>query len=168
MDNPFNTSSHLPFTIKEGDSVEIARYNRIAAINRINHLVQQKIPDFDVYKKSQTYTQVLDLEVWKRFYKDSPSEKISEEFCQRMATVCIEMEDEKLSEKVVKEEFEEAIHQHTQQVMPHSSDKIEIDRKQFIESINKIKELTKPIEKKDNFIKRFVDGLIKFLDKCHI
>ena len=51
----------------------------------------------------------LDLELWKKYYQKEPKDKkIDEEFCQRVAEVCIDME--KAVESVLDEvQFKEAI-----------------------------------------------------------
>ena len=46
----FKTSSDLPFMMKGGQDKETALYNRVAAINRMNYLIQKTFPDFDTYQ----------------------------------------------------------------------------------------------------------------------
>jgi hypothetical protein len=86
------TSPDLPFVIRGGDSKETALYNRIAAINRINFLVQQTVPHFEAREKSSQYLKAHDLEMWKRFYEGKEQPVISEDFCQKAAQVFVEME----------------------------------------------------------------------------
>lgn len=140
MDNPFDTHPEKPYELRQGESVEVARFNRISAINRINFLVRQKVPSFDIHAKTSTYTQALDLEMWKRFYKDKPAEKISEEFCQKMAQVCIEMEG--IEPILEADEFETAL---KASVSP-----------------------TPPVKVRLPWWTTLTNKLIKFLDKCQI
>jgi len=96
----FLTSSDLPFTLRGGESQEIALYNRIAAINRIEYLVRKEVPEFNLRDKSKDFIRCLDLEMYIRFYNKEPKNKvIDEEFCQRSAEICLEME-----KAVIKEE----------------------------------------------------------------
>lgn len=92
MDN-FNTFPEKEFVLKPGVSHEATMYNRIASINRVNYLVNKVLPEFDLHTKSKDYLLCLDMEMWKRFYcTESGDKQIDEEFCQRMAKVCVEME----------------------------------------------------------------------------
>ena len=91
----FQTSDDLPFKLHGGDSLEAARYNRIAAINRINYLIHIHYPDFDLRARSEEYLKALDLEMYKKYYQNEPKDKkIDEEFCQRVAEFCVEMQNE--------------------------------------------------------------------------
>jgi hypothetical protein len=91
----FQTSDDIPLVLRGGDSREVAMFNRIAAINRVNYLVRLKLPEFDIRLKSDVYRKCLDLEMYKRYYSDKPKDtKIDEEFCQNMAKTCIEMDEE--------------------------------------------------------------------------
>lgn len=92
MDDAFKTEADKPFVLKEGNTVETAMYNRIAVLNRVNFLVRAKVKEFDIRTKSPEYTKALDMEMWKRFYSEKPTEPVSEDFCQKMAQVCIESE----------------------------------------------------------------------------
>lgn len=102
-----NTSPELPFQMKGGDTKEVALYNRVAAINRMNWLVQQSLPDFDVRTKSETWRRCWELEMFKRFYTSDPKHTIDEDFCQKGAKVAIEMESKPLKE-VDKKEYMQA------------------------------------------------------------
>lgn len=88
----FNTHSEHPFLLKEGNTVEISTYNRIAATNRINYLVRQVIPDFDIREKTDDYRKALDLEMVKLYYRDDMTKKIDEDFCQNMSRICVSFE----------------------------------------------------------------------------
>ena len=88
----FDTSPEIPFVKRGGNTVEIATYNRIAAINRMNWIVQRELPDFDVRLKSDTWRKCWELSMYKRFYVDDPRHEIDEKFCQNGAKVAIEME----------------------------------------------------------------------------
>ena len=89
----FLTSSDLPFTLRGGESQEIALYNRIAAINRIEYLVRKEVPEFNLRDKSKDFIRCLDLEMYIRFYNKEPKNKVIDEvFCQRSAEICLEME----------------------------------------------------------------------------
>ena len=88
----FDTSPEIPFVKRGGNTVEIAAYNRIAAINRMNWLVRKELPDFDMRLKSDTWRKYWELSMYKRFYTDDPRHEIDEEFCQNGAKVALEME----------------------------------------------------------------------------
>lgn len=101
-------SEDLPFNLKGGEDPHTALVNRIAAINRINYIIRQTIPDFDIRSKSDVYMKCLDLELWKKYYQDEPKDKkIDEQFCQRVAEYCIDME--KVEPVVDEIKFKEAI-----------------------------------------------------------
>ena len=89
----FNTSEDLPFNLRGGDDEQTAMFNRIAGINRVNYLVQKQIQDFDLREKSKEFILALDMELWKKYYQKEGRKKIDEEFCQRAAKVCVEMEN---------------------------------------------------------------------------
>ena len=92
----FQTSDDIPFVLRGGDTKEIAMFNRIAAINRINFLIRKELPEFDLRDKSNEFRRCLDMELFHKYYIDGPKDKkIDEEFCQRTAQVCIEMENPK-------------------------------------------------------------------------
>lgn len=90
----FKTSEDLPFVLKGGQSKEVALFNRIAAINRLNYLARKELPDFDIRVKSDEWIRCWELEMWKRFYQKDPKKVIDEDFCQNGAKVAIEMEKE--------------------------------------------------------------------------
>lgn len=92
MSDEFNTSSDIPFVLRGGDGEQTALYNRVAAINRINYLVQEYVTGFDIRQKSKEYLMCLDMELYKKYYQDDSKKKIDEEFCQRSAEVCLNME----------------------------------------------------------------------------
>lgn len=80
--------SDKPFVLRGGDDEQTAMYNRIAAIDRIKFL-----SGVDLREKSAFYLRALDLELYKRWYKDEPPDrKIDETFCQRAAEVVAAME----------------------------------------------------------------------------
>lgn len=102
-------SDDIPFVLHGGDSIEAALHNRVTAINRINFIVRKKISDFDIRLKTDEYRRVLDLNMWKKYYQDQDTkQKINEEFCQRTAQECIEMEGYE-EPKINEEEFNKAI-----------------------------------------------------------
>ena len=89
----FQTSDDIPFLLRGGDTKEIIMFNRIAAINRINFLIRKELPEFDLREKSTEFRRCLDMELFHKYYIDEPKDKkIDEEFCQRIAQICIEME----------------------------------------------------------------------------
>ena len=93
MDNiPLNDKPEEPFVLMEGLTKEIGLYNRVLAIQRVNYLVKQTFPNFDIYEKTDDYRYTLDQMMYERFYKDAPEARIDEEFCQRMAQICLEFE----------------------------------------------------------------------------
>jgi len=108
----FDTKPEQPFDIKQGDSNEVALYNRIAAINRINHLVQEKIPGFNLYKKDKQYFLNIDMYLWEHHYKTKARDtQISEDFCQWAAEACILFEKEDVAPvppEDIKEAYEKA------------------------------------------------------------
>jgi len=134
----FNTSYDLPLQLRGGDSVEVAIYNRIAAINRINYLVQKHIPNFDIRSKSVDYTKALDLELYKKYYvNESNNKKIDEEFCQRVAKTCIDMDKEEIK-PVNQQEFKIAFQ--TSVFHPQPLPKIKKPFiKKFVDFLNKNK-----------------------------
>lgn len=80
--------SDKPFVLIGGHTQQVSVYNRIACLARVKHLT-----GVDLQRKSIWYRYALDLELYQRFYKDEPKDiVISEEFCQRMATVVKDME----------------------------------------------------------------------------
>lgn len=95
--------SDKPFVLRGGDDEQTAMYNRIAAIDRIEFL-----SGVDLREKSAFYLRALDLELYKRWYKDEPPDrKIDETFCQRAAEVVAAMEGKPvtLDEKELTKEF---------------------------------------------------------------
>ena len=84
--------SNEPFFLRKGDSRETAMYNRILAIERVNYLIRQEIPDFDIRSKTDKYRNDIDKIMNVLYFQTSPQEKISELFCQRLAKVCISLE----------------------------------------------------------------------------
>jgi len=103
----FNTSDDMPFTLRGGNDNATVLANRIVAINRINYLVRQKIPTFDLREKSQVYKDFLDLEMYRKYYSGDKEHVIDEEFCVRCAELCIELDTEE--PEVNKEEFKKAV-----------------------------------------------------------
>lgn len=93
-----------PFKFRPGPGMQTALYNRTMAVNRVIYL-----SGVDIRQKSLEYKMVLDLQLWKRFYKDMPPGQwtINEEFCQNMATVIKEMEEQPLELK--KEDYDKAV-----------------------------------------------------------
>ena len=90
-------SEDIPFKLIGGLSKEIKEQNMVNAINRLNYLIRKQLPEFDIRTKSQTFKNMLDLELFKKYYEESPEEPVNEEFCQRVAKVCIEMEKDESS-----------------------------------------------------------------------
>lgn len=94
----FQTSPENPFELKPGDTKEVAFYNRVAAVNRINYIMQERIPGFDLRTKPRDYWLTLDKEMWNRYYSSQTEpKKISESFCKRSAEVCIALEKGELN-----------------------------------------------------------------------
>lgn len=87
-----NISPDQPFQLRTGDSQDMAVYNRLCAINRINYLVSKEIPGFDLREKGGDYRINLDLKMYHDFYRQDPNKKIDEEFCQRAAQICLDIE----------------------------------------------------------------------------
>lgn len=84
-------SSELPFVLHAGEGESIAMYNRIAALERIKFLT-----GVDLRDRSTEYKQLIDCELYTRFYKDeAPNIIISEEWCQRVAEIVNTLEKEK-------------------------------------------------------------------------
>lgn len=76
------------FQLRGGSSHQVAIYNRIACLARVEHLT-----GVDLKHKSIWYRYALDLEMYTRWYRAEPKNKpIDEQFCQRMATVIKAME----------------------------------------------------------------------------
>jgi len=82
-------SADLPFKLRGGNDKSTALHNRIAVIERIKFLTD----GIDLRKKSTEYMRALDLEMWTRWYRHEPPNKlVDEEFCQRAAEVVKAME----------------------------------------------------------------------------
>ena len=88
----FDTSPELPFVKRGGNTMEIATYNRISAINRMNWLINKELHDFDIRLKSDTWRKCWELEMFKRFYINDTRHELDEEFCQNGTKVAVEME----------------------------------------------------------------------------
>ncbi len=85
------SSADVPFVLRGGNDQMIALHNRISAIERIKHL-----SGVDLRNRSTSYKQLIDCELYVRFYKDAPKgTQIDEEFCQRVAEVVKTLESEK-------------------------------------------------------------------------
>lgn len=99
------------FILKEGKSDQVAIFNRIAAIDRINFL-----SGVDLRNKSKEYLLVLDLEMTKRWYTDEPKNPpIDELWCQRVAEVVRAMEGIDVSQALIDvEKRVEQAYQHHQ------------------------------------------------------
>lgn len=87
-----DTSPELPFNLRGGELKETALYNRVAAINRMNYLIQKTLPSFDIRIQSEAWRRCWELEMYKRFYTNDPKHVIDEQFCQNGAKVAIDME----------------------------------------------------------------------------
>ena len=117
----FETSDDIPFVLHGGEDENTAMYNRIAAINRINYLIRQKLPEFDLRTKSESYLKFLDLEIYRRHYQGKTKEKIDEAFCQKMADLCLEIESDEIKPEVNEKEFKTTVQvamQFSQQELP--------------------------------------------------
>ena len=102
------------FKLIEGHTEQISMHNRINAINRINFLVGE---NFDLRKKDKLYRYLLDMEMYQRWYKNEPKDKvIDEEYCQRAAEVLRAMENDSIDIKEslegITERVGEAFKQH--------------------------------------------------------
>lgn len=105
----FNTSPDVEFKLRGGDSQEVANYNRVAAINRINYLVQQQVPEFDIRTKSPKWIMCMELEVYKKYYVGDEKRKIDEDQIQRMVEVCKAYEESGNEPKLDVKEFNESV-----------------------------------------------------------
>ena len=85
-------SEDLPFKLIGGETKEVAGQNQVNAINRINYIVRKKIQDFDIRTKSNIFAILLDTELYKKYYQYNNNKTIDEDFCQKMAEACIDME----------------------------------------------------------------------------
>lgn len=84
-------SPDLPYVLRKGDDEQTSMYNRIAALERIKHLT-----GVDLREKSTEYKQLIDCELYVKYYKDLPLDiAIDEDFCQRSAEVIRQLEKEK-------------------------------------------------------------------------
>lgn len=84
------SSPDLPFVFRQGSDNLSAMHNRIGVIERIKFLT-----GVDLRERSTEYKQLIDCELYVKYYRDNPSETISEEFCQRVAEVVRVLEKEK-------------------------------------------------------------------------
>jgi hypothetical protein len=86
-------SPDKPFKLRGGKTQQSAIYNRIQAIDRINHL-----SGIDLRKKTKYYLYALDLEMYQRWYKDLPKNtRIDEEWIQRAVEVVKAMEKDDIN-----------------------------------------------------------------------
>lgn len=84
-------SPDLPFVFRQGDDELTALHNRIGALERIKFLT-----GVDLKERSTEYKQLIDCELYVKFYKDLPTNiPIDEEFCQRTADIVRILEKEK-------------------------------------------------------------------------
>lgn len=83
-------SPDLPFTFRQGSDEVTTLHNRIGVIERIKFLT-----GVDLRERSTEYKQLIDCELYVKYYRENPSETISEEFCQRVAEVVRILEKEK-------------------------------------------------------------------------
>ena len=87
-------SPDQPFRLIGGQTEAVALRNRINAIDRINYLVGN---NFDLRSKTSEYRFLLDMEMYQRWYKNEPKDKIiDEEYCQRAAQVIRDLEQDAL------------------------------------------------------------------------
>lgn len=81
-------SPDLPFERRGGDTQVDAMHNRIAALERIKCLT-----GVDLANKSTQYKQLIDIELYSRWYKNYPPDhKIDEQWCQRVAEIVRELD----------------------------------------------------------------------------
>lgn len=84
------SSPELPFVARGGNDNLTALHNRIAALDRIKFLTGVDLKD-----RSTEYKQLIDCELYVKYYKNNPTEPISEEWCQRAAEIINILEKEK-------------------------------------------------------------------------
>lgn len=103
------SNADKPFVMRGGQDHNVALYNRIRAIDRIEFL-----SGVDLRRKSLSYLKALDLELWVRFYKDTGTKTaVDEEFCQRSAEVIKAMEGKPIDWTPEKEnEYQQAYQDH--------------------------------------------------------
>ena len=117
-------SPELPFEVRGGQTEQAAIHNRIAAIERINYLT-----NVDLRKKSPYYLQVLDVEMWRRWYSDEPPQKmIDEEFCQRAAIVIKDIEENRID--LSQANYKQAFMEHAMKKDASNADKQSKDNKE--------------------------------------
>lgn len=135
-------SPDLQFVRREGNDEVTALYNRIAALERIKFLT-----GVDLKEKPTEYKQLIDCELYVKYYKDCPGGTlIDEDFCQRAAEVIRILEKEK------KEDLDkalEAVPDRVEQLYTQSKHNVPIS-------------LPPPIIKKRN---AFISIIRKFLPK---
>ncbi len=112
-------SADLPFVPHKGNDQIIAMRNRIAAIERIKFLT-----NVDLRDKSDEYKQLIDIELYVKFYKDEPSGTlIDETFCQRVADVVRELEK---TNKEVLDNTLEAVPERVEQLYREDKNRIPV------------------------------------------
>lgn len=84
-------SEDTPFIYHKGEN----KRNQVEALNRINYLVRQQIPNFDIQTLNDAQRRFLDTTLLKEYYATNPSLPIDEDFCQRAAKLLIEYNEEK-------------------------------------------------------------------------
>lgn len=135
-------SADLPFVFRSGNDEVTAIFNRVAALERIKHLTGVDLKD-----KPVEYKQLIDCELYVKYYKDLPHGiPIDEEFCQRAAEVIRILESEN------KDDLENTLKGSTERV----------------EKLFKESQINIPIEKENKEVKNknaFISIIKKFLPK---
>lgn len=137
------SSPELPFVRRGGDDQIIAMHNRVTALERIQHLTGVDLKD-----RSTEYKQLIDCELYTRWYKDLPLDSpIDEDWCLRVAEIVNTLEKEKQEDL---EKTLEAVPERVKQLYTESKKNVPIQKP--------LKKLTK----KEN---GFISLIKKFLPK---
>lgn len=105
-----------PFILRGGDTEQASLYNRVEAIKRIAYLSK-----IDLTKKEAWFLQLLDLEMYGKWYKEYPKDhKIDEEWCQRAAEVAVQLEKDREEIEKTKGEIEPRIEKVFQEHEAHA------------------------------------------------
>ncbi len=130
-------SPDLPFEFRVGNDEITAIHNRISALERIKFLTGVDLKD-----KPVEYKQLIDCELYVKFYKDLPQAMpIDEDFCQRAAEVIriLEAENKEDLENTMKGSAERVkqLFQESQINIPTEKESKEVKNKNAFISIIK-------------------------------
>lgn len=137
------SSPELPYERRGGDDQLVQMHNRVAALERIKYLT-----GVDLRERSTEYKQLIDCELYVRWYKNLPANTpIDEIWCQRVSEIVRTLEKEK---KEVLEKAMEAAPERAKQLYTESKHNVPLSPS------------PKPLTKKEaNVFTKFINALHK-------